>query len=456
MAMGTTSVDASDRQSTPAGHRRPAEYSAVGVAFDPAVTEYPAGGQFPYGAEDSEVYGLVRSALSCLPGGDPDSPLGAVVSPGDTVVVKPNFCSLANYPYPITHPSLLTPIIELAFKAGASRVVVAESPIDYQHGIQLFRSNYTNVVELVERLRSMCAGMPVEFVDTGYDKFTWVRLGAESELHPTYSGRNLYHPDFRPVGEDVFYYATDSQGTNLGGYVVGAYAIANTYLECDCLISVPKLKTHNQTGITCALKNMMGINKSFMAKELPQSIRRQLPADWREAPHSRDVPHFGLTGENFKECMSDPAMARRLLNYDNDVLWRSLADLNKIVQYVDAGGTLRAERQRKTLTVVDAVVAGEGEGPIGVTPKSVGAVFAGRDPVSVDAVCLHAMGWDPDSIPLVAQCGSVLNRHIGTIVPLEQCLHGTDPASALFRNFFTPTHTFSDEVIAPHSVRGRS
>jgi uncharacterized protein (DUF362 family) len=37
-----------------------------------------------------------------------------------------------------------------------------------------------------------------------------------------------------------------------------ALAINNLLLEADLIINVPKLKTHNVTGITCALKNMFG------------------------------------------------------------------------------------------------------------------------------------------------------------------------------------------------------
>ena len=32
------------------------------------------------------------------------------------------------------------------------------------------------------------------------------------------------------------------------------------YLEADVIINLPKLKTHQKAGITCALKNLIGIN----------------------------------------------------------------------------------------------------------------------------------------------------------------------------------------------------
>ena len=38
------------------------------------------------------------------------------------------------------------------------------------------------------------------------------------------------------------------------------YCISASVLDADVVISVPKLKTHAKTGISCALKNMIGIN----------------------------------------------------------------------------------------------------------------------------------------------------------------------------------------------------
>ena len=31
-------------------------------------------------------------------------------------------------------------------------------------------------------------------------------------------------------------------------------------MKCDLFVNLPKLKTHKKTGITCSLKNFVGIN----------------------------------------------------------------------------------------------------------------------------------------------------------------------------------------------------
>ena len=41
---------------------------------------------------------------------------------------------------------------------------------------------------------------------------------------------------------------------------VHEYLISKTILDADCVISVPKLKTHKKVGLTVNLKNLVGIN----------------------------------------------------------------------------------------------------------------------------------------------------------------------------------------------------
>src|SRR5262249_22266324 len=41
---------------------------------------------------------------------------------------------------------------------------------------------------------------------------------------------------------------------------VHRYLIANALLQADVVINLPKLKTHKKAGVTCALKNLIGIN----------------------------------------------------------------------------------------------------------------------------------------------------------------------------------------------------
>jgi len=74
--------------------------------------------------------------------------------------------------------------------------------------------------------------------------------------------------------------------------------------------------------------------------------------------------------------------------------------------------------------MVDGIVAGEGEGPLGATPVDAGLLVAGRDPSLVDYVAAKAMGYDPERIVLIREAlgGKLLPS--GLIEALESLSDG--------------------------------
>ena len=89
--------------------------------------------------------------------------------------------------------------------------------------------------------------------------------------------------------------------------------------------------------------------------------------------------------------------------------WRTILDLNRAVLFADREGRVQANPQRRYLTIVDGIVAGEGEGPMGATPLRAGLLVGGFDPVLVDAEVARLMGFDPARIPAF---DSLLSRTI--------------------------------------------
>ncbi len=115
----------------------------------------------------------------------------------------------------------------------------------------------------------------------------------------------------------------------------------NTILGCDLLVSLPKMKTHHWTGATLSMKNLFGT--------VPGGVY-----GW-----PKNVLHWA----GINEC---------------------IADLHSLFP--------------RAFTIVDGIVGMEGNGPIQGTPKPVGVIVAGRDPVAVDATCCRIMGLDPAKI----------------------------------------------------------
>ncbi len=124
-----------------------------------------------------------------------------------------------------------------------------------------------------------------------------------------------------------------------GQRLYASFNLGREAVEADVLISLPKLKTHGFMMYTGGVKNLFGC-----------------------------VP--GLEKAQF-----------HLKVPDRDDFADMLIDL-MLACHPD-------------LTIMDAVVGMEGEGPAGGTPRRIGAILASADPVSLDVVASSMVGFDP-------------------------------------------------------------
>jgi uncharacterized protein (DUF362 family) len=247
----------------------------------------------------------------------------------------------------VTHYSLVKKLIEMCHEAGAAKIVVGDGSAD---GDTMEAFLTSGIKRAVDRFNSI--GVPVELVDLNYDK-------------------NPKTNDFDAidVGEDDF---NPNQ----------AYRVAHTVLEADVIISVPKIKSHNGTGITVSLKNMIGTAPGgfygFPKKKGHTGV----------LPHCSGDYDYGNIGPN-----------NMLKKYD--IIWKTILDLNKIA----LGTYPDSKKTRRLLVVVDGVVAGSYDNRSGEIaswdPVQVGVVVAGLDPVAVDTVCAKIMCYSPEKIPLL-------------------------------------------------------
>jgi hypothetical protein len=203
------------------------------------------------------------------------------------------------------------------------------------------------------------------------------------------------------------------------------YLIPRTILSADVLINLPKFKTHKKSGITCALKNLVGTcgHKSYLPhfregrprnggdefaidhpiKELQRNTIDRLKTT--NALLYRSVRAVGRLVLRLVAAGS-PTDLRRVMGgswFGNDTLWRTILDLNKVARYVDQEGRLRETSQRRYLCLVDGVYGGENDGPILPSVRRDGVLIASLNPVLVDLVTCLLMGLDPEGIKQVRQ-----------------------------------------------------
>jgi hypothetical protein len=199
-----------------------------------------------------------------------------------------------------------------------------------------------------------------------------------------------------------------------------AYLLSETVLRADLVVNLPKLKTHKKTGVTLALKNLVGINgdKNWLPHHTIGAGGDEFPGGaWLDRARSRaiELARGVLARGRATAALRLARRAEWAMRGDdfiragnwhgNRTTWRMVCDLNRAFYYSDASGLHLDARApvRRVLTVLDGVVAGEGEGPLAPSDRPLGAIVAGTDPVAVDLAALRLMGFDWARVPKVRE-----------------------------------------------------
>lgn len=370
------------------------------------------------------------------------NPLGDLIQPGDRVVVKPNLVSSRNLHQRITgqrlaasstHGSLLRPVLDYALRAAGPRgqVRVIDAPVE---GCELEKvAGPLGVYSVIQHLRAQ--GGDVEFVDFRHFRVaphfalddvrrhgrSWnlgllvrERLPGDPRGYRVVDlGRDSFFADPCAPRPDRLRFHRSHYTTPVPHHTEQRheYSIPRTLLDADVVINLPKLKTHKKTAITVALKGVIGLsNEKYWLPHFtegdpsvggdeydrPQTLRDRLENKLSRLP---------LPGDHSLVARAPRLDAPpKIIDGSwegNTTLWRTILDLNRILFFADKAGRLRGEPQRRYLTIVDGIVAGEGEGPLGATPVEAGLLLGGFDPAVVDAVAAETIGFDPARIPLV-------------------------------------------------------
>ena len=140
------------------------------------------------------------------------------------------------------------------------------------------------------------------------------------------------------------------------GTVIHRVPLPVPLVDSDVIISAPKAKNHHIEPISGAMKNWVGtVNQN-----------------WREYHHG---------------------------------------DLDMIARFADIMTVVRPH-----LVVVDALIIGEGDGPIANLPRWCGCILASTDPVATDVSICRLLGHDPEKLQF-AKDGE--QRGLGVRAPIE-------------------------------------
>lgn len=386
----------------------------------------------PYGSVEG-ICGMIEETLRAL-----DLPASFVQS-GDRVVLKPNWVKEHDERHPgpdqwehvVTHPAVIEAVARWAASRlkGNGSIAICDAPQTDSSFARI--REYCRLDDMIARCCNDFPWVKFHLLDLRPEEWravdgvtvsktklagdplgnTLVRLDSASEFVGFQGEGRLYGASYDMVETNARHNGTHHE-----------YLLCRTPMDADVFINLPKLKTHKKVGVTCALKNLVGINanKNWLphhTEGTPEDGGDQFPAATAKARLERSW--MGIAKRWLK---NRPAMSRlfvpvkkagRLVFGDtqnvvrsgnwhgNDTCWRMVLDLNKCFFFFDGTGQ-RRKKPLRYLAVVDGIIAGEGNGPMSPDPKPCGVILAGTHPVAVDCVAATLMGFDWQRLRLLA------------------------------------------------------
>jgi hypothetical protein len=201
---------------------------------------------------------------------------------------------------------------------------------------------------------------------------------------------------------------------------VHQYLVAKEVVEADVIINLPKLKTHRKAGITCALKNLIGINgnKEYLPHHRVGGSNNggdcypgngKIKSTIEYLSDKQNLTTSYAAGMMWRLLFAVFARTSRARGdrtgtdgswSGNDTIWRTCLDLNRILLYGKSDATITEEIQRRVIHIADAVVAGQADGPLAPQPLDLGLLLGSNNAPAMDWVGAHLLAYDPDKISL--------------------------------------------------------
>ena len=431
----------------------------VVVAHDPYLLEYPPPGDAPFDPQlsypeyagpivdrSNGVYSAVRDFLRLLGRDEPHfgtpqwNPLRGIIEPGMRVTLKPNLVADCVRPGAdlsalFTSMSVVRPLIDYVRTAlhGEGRITLGDAPIQRTDWNNLLHvSGMGSLVDALNRRQ----GVPIELLDfrrevtarnslgtvihrehrDGID-YVEVDLGTSSTLMPIIEAAHRFRVSQYDPSALLRNHSAERN----------RYMIHRRVLEADVVVNVPKLKLHKKAGMTCSLKNLVGINCGKDWLPHYQIGDYETRAGDQYATKSRlreiytrlcDAVEVGTFAKRHAAAVLSKGI-RGLMRldggdlscegnwYGNDTTWRMVHDLNLILCYADAEGRMTDRPQRRVLNFVDGIIGGERDSPLQPTAHPAGILMAGTNPLAVDFVAATVMGLDPGKVPLLRDAWNV-------------------------------------------------
>lgn len=358
------------------------------------------------------------------------NPLGDLVAPGERVLLKPNWVHHENLSGQgmdclVTHPSVIAAVLAYVLKARPRSIVIGDAPIQGCNFDTLRAacnldalpqsSTQSTLVTIADfrcvRLPGGRIGGQAAPTERTPDDYVLFDVAEHSDLEAVTSERGQFRVT---VYDPAAMQKTHAPGRH-------QYLIAREAIEADVVINLPKLKTHKKAGVTGALKNLVGINghKAYLPHHrkggsagggdcYPGASRfKGLAEEMLDvANSSRHAPLKVLLPRAAQVAMIVGREADRNLEgswHGNDTVWRMCLDLQRILHYGCVDGSLSDRKQRRVLSITDAIIGGQGNGPLAPLQAPLGLMTFGASTAAAEWMNALLLGLDPRLIPLTRE-----------------------------------------------------
>ncbi|MDX1964656.1 MAG: DUF362 domain-containing protein [Pirellulales bacterium] len=445
--------------------------------FDPDQV-YPEWPNAKIGTEANPAYRAVRQVFRTL-GLDREhdgtaawNPLAQLIKPGNSVVLKPNMVAHRNQGARlygitdtdslVTHGSVIRAVLDYAALAlrGGGRIIIGDCPIQgtsWEQVVALigldaiaddFRQRFPGIELIVRDYRlgkAVLAGDTVvaRVVDESTrGEYMELDIGRHSLLLPLM--QQPYHFGVSQYPRQRMRAAHTPE--------VNKYLLHRDIVQADVMINLPKMKSHMKAGVTCALKNFVGVNghKDYLphfrfgspkqgGDEYPDGnvlwdgmwyfahLDWELDSGWRKRFYNR-------ISRVFSKLLQLGGSPRNHGSYagggwhGNDTLWRTVLDIKRAYLYHNR----RSGRVEKTpspdvkyLAILDGLVGGEKESPLAPSPVPCGWVMAAHNPLALDLVATALMGLDWQKIPQISRGFEPMDLPLANFGPADVTILGT-------------------------------
>lgn len=344
------------------------------------------------------------------------------------IFLKPNWVKHSDRPADEvclrTHDEIVIAMAETLCKLQPESIVIGDAPIQGCKWQKMLSDRFLQKIEhlsekyhipiVIKDLRRKIMDLSQDNmvnIQQGLDDFVIVDVGDQSYLeeitHPT---ENLFR---------VTHYNPDRfvESHKPGMH---KYCITRELFDADVVISMPKIKTHEKSGITNALKNIVGLNgdKDFLPHHRLGGTNKGGDAypgynifrHWAELLYDKANRNLGkqsywvwirLASVFWRLSIPGPTDRFGAGWHGNDTTWRMVMDLNLVALYGKEDGTISDRPQRQLYSLCDGIIGGQKDGPLSPDPLPLGALVFTNDSAWADICAAIMMKMDISKLPLL-------------------------------------------------------